>query len=73
MLCLIVVFVIVVDHRPSSIVHRPSTIVFHQSSVVSRQHPLSIVRRHVASLSATFPPQHHYHRRLERLIIVYIG
>jgi hypothetical protein len=59
--------------RPLSIVHRPSSILFRQSSVVSRQHPSSIVRRHVASLSATFPPQHRYHRRLERLIIVYIG
>jgi hypothetical protein len=73
MLSLIVVFVIVVDHRPSSIVHCPSSIVFRQSSVVSHQHPSSIVRRHVASLSATFPPQHRYHRRLKRLIIVYIS
>jgi hypothetical protein len=32
--CLIVVFVIMVIHRPSSIVHRPSSIVYHPSTVV---------------------------------------
>jgi hypothetical protein len=43
MLCLIVVFVIMVDHRPSSIVHRLSSFVSLPLLVVSIHRPLSAV------------------------------
>jgi hypothetical protein len=43
MLCLIVVFVIMVDHHPSSIVHRPSSFVSLPLLVVSIHRPSSAV------------------------------